>query len=288
VAVVGILTLVGYLVTPQPMGAKGAPSLFVYDVRFVALSVLLGLLSLPLIVPMNTVVRGVHLIVFGTILTVTQFAPGIWSDRSWTSGRPSVSISPPPFGAAIALGAVIVIFGTGYVLTRRLSAWGAAGSFRLAGLVGGALVLALSFPVQHDYVAHRYKEVGPQPITDRWIRQIHHQRIGLANLILQYPFYGVDDTNFVQFLGDRQAHGGFAAPDTCSSWRRAVNAGHYSYVISMEDISRHPLPPSPTEWTRSDRAAHARFREVTLTLTGEQIVWVFAIHGSLDPKGCTV
>ena len=74
VGVVGIVTLLGYLITPQPL----LPSSFVYDLRFMALAVVLGLIALPIALCR---LRWVTLLagVYGAILVVTQFARGIWS-----------------------------------------------------------------------------------------------------------------------------------------------------------------------------------------------------------------
>ncbi len=95
-AFVGVATLAGYLFTPEP----NLPGSIVYDLRFVALTVLTGVLTLPLLTA-GTRWSKVVLAVFGVLVIATQFAKGIW----W--GSPSLvayhSLRREPAGRGIVL-----------------------------------------------------------------------------------------------------------------------------------------------------------------------------------------
>jgi hypothetical protein len=78
----------------------------------------------------------------------------------------------------------------------------------------------------------------------------------------QYPLYGTDLSNHVQFIGHEQPHGGFIAPATCQAWRRLLNAGDYDFVVTSRDRiepGKPPYPPS-ARWT-ADPSARVVLRE---------------------------
>ena len=111
--VVGIVTLLGYLITPQPL----LPSSFVYDLRFMALAVVLGLVALPIALcrfQWVTLLAGVY----GAILVATQFARGIWS------AGPSL-VAYHALGPGLVGGAVALILGACVIGLRGDRRWAA-------------------------------------------------------------------------------------------------------------------------------------------------------------------
>ena len=57
----------------------------------------------------------------------------------------------------------------------------------------------------------------------KWAQGITDARIATTST-RQYPLYGRDLSNEVDYIGVEQPHGGFTAPTTCRQWRRLLNA----------------------------------------------------------------
>ena len=117
----------------------------------------------------------------------------------------------------------------------------------------------------------------------RWSRDVRDARIavgGIRAVFTQYPFYGTDLSNRVQWLGLRGPHDAYRRIPDCRQWRRAINAGGYTHVVTTFD----PYLPgrmrnSPEgRWTQSDPNARVVLRDGP--------VRVFELRGPLDPAGC--
>ncbi|HEX7059610.1 MAG TPA: hypothetical protein VF176_07150 [Solirubrobacterales bacterium] len=145
-----------------------------------------------------------------------------------------------------------------------------------------ALVVAGGYPVQRHYLESRYAD--PSFTTPglnaafRWSRTISDARIATTST-RQYPLYGTDLSNHVDYIGIERPHGGFIAPATCQAWRRLLNAGDYDYVVASFDrtaTGKRAFPPS-SAWTEDSHA--------TLVLSKPPTV-VFKLRSSLDPSAC--
>jgi hypothetical protein len=153
-------------------------------------------------------------------------------------------------------------------------------------LVGGAaLVLAavaIGYPVQRHYLDNRYE--NPTFTTPglnaafAWSRGISDSRIATTST-RQYPLFGTDLSNHVQFIGEERPHGGFVAPATCPQWRRLLNSGDYDYVITTRDRLEPGKPPYPPQarWTTAPTAEVVLKKPPTV---------VFRLTGSLSPSSC--
>ena len=120
-------------------------------------------------------------------------------------------------------------------------------------------------------------------------RTIHDARVGVVGTFggfFAYPLAGLDDSNRLQYVGDRGPHGSFTPITTCARWRAQVNRAHLKYLITTP--ARDPwrprvLSPSPeTGWTATDPAAQPIYRVQAL---GQPIA-VFRIRGPLNPAAC--
>ena len=181
-----------------------------------------------------------------------------------------------PAGGAIAL------------LAGRGVRWGSLSRAARAGIAAAAVVatVGLGYGYQVHYLEHRYEDTGDQQDLNRalaWARDVRDARIavaGIRGVFTQYAFYGTDLSNRVQWLGRRVADDGYARIGTCEAWRKAVNAGHFTHVITAFD----PYLPGALEntpegrWTESDPNAKVVLRQGP--------VQVFRITGRLDPAGC--
>jgi hypothetical protein len=151
--------------------------------------------------------------------------------------------------------------------------------------VGAALVLlavAIGYPVQRHYLESRYSD--PTFTTPglnaafKWADSISDSRIATTST-RQYPLFGTDLSNHVQFIGEKTAHGGFVAPSTCRAWREELNKGHYDYVITTRDRLAPGRPPYPPQarWTEGPGVGVILRKPPTV---------VFQLTDRLDPSAC--
>jgi hypothetical protein len=150
------------------------------------------------------------------------------------------------------------------------------------GLLALLAAVAVGYPVQRHYLEHRYE--SPEfsaPGLDaafRWSRSISGARIATTST-RQYPLFGTDLSNHVQFVGEGRPHGGFVAPASCGAWRRLIDAGRYDYVVASRDRiePRKPTYPDSARWTEGPNA-HVILRKPPTV--------IFRLTGELDPSEC--
>ena len=272
-----IVTTVAYVFTPlTAAGEQGMPISFVWNVRYLAPAIAVGLAILPCLPAARATGRR-RVIVLAALSVVLALTVG--SLVEWQQGHTK--------GAAAA-GVLVLLVGGALVLARsrgwltRASAWPRLG---LAAVIVAAVVAA-GYVGQRHYLEHRYEDTGElQDLASalRWARDIRDARIavgGIRGVFTQYPFYGTDLSNEVQWLGKRGPHDSYQRIPNCRQWRRAINAGHYTHVVTTFD----PYLPgtmrnSPEgRWTQSDPNAHVVIRDGP--------VRVFQLEGPLDPSGC--
>jgi hypothetical protein len=169
--------------------------------------------------------------------------------------------------------------------------------YAFVALVAGSVLLAIHVRREWAFVALAFVAMlhvdrpgtgyrGPAAEVVRPLaalgRTLHDERIGIEGGEIQYPLYGRDLSNHVQYVGEELPDGGFARIGSCQAWRRAVNAGRYDRLVLMPaGALTHPRPqPSPRiGWTESDPAAR-----VTMRLP--RGVVVLTLDGPLDPAAC--
>jgi hypothetical protein len=165
-------------------------------------------------------------------------------------------------------------------VARRLSERGVP----RVGVAAAVLVIAAAagYPVQRHYLQSRYAD--PSFTTPglnaafAWSRDVSGARIATTST-RQYPLFGTDLSNHVQFLGEETAHGGFESPASCRGWRQALNAGDYDYVITTRDRIEPHKPPYPPQakWTEGPGAKPILKKPPTA---------IYKLRGPLSPSGC--
>jgi hypothetical protein len=158
------------------------------------------------------------------------------------------------------------------------------GGVRTLAVAGALLVLviAVGYPVQRHYLESRYKDptfTAPGlNAAFAWSRDISGARIATTST-RQYPLFGTDLTNQVQYLGTEQPHGGFESPSNCRSYLRLLEAGDYDYVVATRDrieAGKPPYPPS-ARWTEEAGAKPILRKPPTV---------VFELNQPPDPSAC--
>jgi hypothetical protein len=144
------------------------------------------------------------------------------------------------------------------------------------------LVVAIGYPVQRHYLQSRYSDptftTSGLDAAFAWADDVSGARIATTST-RQYPLFGTDLSNHVQFVGEETPHGGFEPPTTCRTWRTELNEGHYDYVVTTYDRlepGNHPYPPQ-ARWTEAPQAKPILRKPPTV---------VFRLSGNLDPSAC--
>jgi hypothetical protein len=153
-------------------------------------------------------------------------------------------------------------------------------------MIAGALVVlaavTIGYPVQRHYLDDRYANptfAAPGlNAAFEWASSISGARIATTGT-RQYPLFGADLSNRVQFVGSERPHGGFTAPTSCRDWRHLLDEGNYDYVIATRDRiepGKSPYPPT-ARWTEGPGAKLVLRTPPTA---------VFRVLGSLRAEGC--
>ncbi len=282
--VLGFVTIaaaIAYPFTPlTASGAEGSPVGFSSNLRYLAPVVALGLALLP-----AALARWGERWRWGTLGVLTvAFAFALVRSDAWDS-------APIRAAAAAGVGVGILLWAGNAIrdARERSAAFGHAFRWRIALRFGIAIVLLSAlvggYFEQRHYLDNRYAtpsgaiaEPG-QDAAFAWARGVHDQRIGTVT-IRQYPLYGTDLTNRVQFVGTRGSDDSFRRIRRCGVWRHALNTGRYDYVVTGLNFPTPKGPRQPPEerWTASDPAAKRVVHDRTVS--------VFRLRGRLDRNGC--
>jgi hypothetical protein len=157
-------------------------------------------------------------------------------------------------------------------------------SWRWRGIACGVGVVAIGvgYPVQRHYLENRYADPSfTAPGLNAafaWAQGIDHARIATTST-RQYPLFGRDLANEVEYVGEEQPNGGFTAPTTCRRWRQLLNAGDYDYAVTSRDRIEPGKPPYPptARWTKAPG---------TTVVLKEPPTVIFKLRTPLDPSAC--
>ena len=195
------------------------------------------------------------------------------SSRACATWRPPSSSAwrccPPPrfFATALAaLGRAPCSSGALTAPERGRPAWS-------AGLAGGAsLVVAAGYVVQRHYLRDRY--ANPTFTTPglnaafKWATPLSGARIATTST-RQYPLFGTDLSNRVEFVGEERPHGGFVAPSDLPRLAPPPRRGRLRLRrrqprpgrTGQAALPRHrPLDRRPRRHRRPAQAAHRRLQ----------------------------
>ena len=258
-ALAGLAAALAWLIAPtSASGPDGMPRGFESGLRYLAPALVLGLSLLPAAPPL----RSLLMRTIGTTPTMSQFPPH-------SGGNGDIDQAPGRFA----------------VLRSHFPPHSGGKCDRMAVVVGGALVLAIvaiGYPVQRHYLENRYaRPTFTTPGLNAafaWAQGIEGARIATTST-RQYPLYGRDLSNEVDYVGEEQPHGGFTAPTTCPRWRELLNAGDYDFVVTSRDRIEPGKPPYPptARWTQAPGT--------TVVLRKPPTV-IYKLSLPLDPSAC--
>ncbi|MEK6250542.1 MAG: hypothetical protein AABM43_01155 [Actinomycetota bacterium] len=242
---VGLLTAVAWVASPaSAAGPSGMPLSFESGLRYLAPALILGFALLPVVVGADRGPRRAALLVL--LLVALAFADA--SAAPWYSGYVAGAIA-----VGVAAVAVAALLGSWRLRLLPRPA--------LAAVAGGIvlLVVGAGWFEQRRYLDHRYADPGfTTPGLDaafKWALSLDDQRIA-TTATRQYPLWGTELSNRVQFAGLHRPHAGFVRASTCEQWRRLLDAGDYDYVVvSLDRIGPGgPSFPREARWTRDPHA----------------------------------
>jgi hypothetical protein len=246
-AFAGLAAAFAWLIAPTAAsGPTGMPRGFESGLRYLAPAFVLGLTLLPVALKLPPVVLSTRL-------------------RSASAGH-------PPNGRIRKVPCSLARHLSGRRVPRARAA-----AFALA------LLVAIGYPIQRHYLRDRYATptfAAPGlNAAFKWANSISGARIATTGT-RQYPLYGRDLSNHVQYIGVHTPHGGFIAPTACRRWRTLLNAGHYDYVIATRDRFEPGKPryPPTAAWTAGPSA------EPILSTPPTK---VYKLTAPLDPSACS-
>jgi hypothetical protein len=273
-----LFTTLAYLFTPlTAAGEEGQPIAFVWNVRYIAPAVAIALAIVPCL-PAARATERRRTVVFAALAVL--LAVTVASLVQWQQGHTK--------GAVASAVGVIALAG-GFAWLRSRGHIGPAATRRSVAVLAAAAIaltaLAGWFGQRH-YLERRYENTSPRldlAPTLRWARDIRDARVavaGVRGVFNQYPLYGTDLSNEVQWLGMRGEHDAWLRIPTCEQWREALNEGGYTHVVTTYDPF-HPGRLTDTKealWTRADPATRQVVRDGAVS--------VFEIEGEMDPAAC--
>jgi hypothetical protein len=274
-----LFTALAYVFTPlTAAGEPGRPIAFEWNVRYIAPAAAIGLALLPALPALRSSSRA-RLITLGSLSVLATVT--IASLVQWQQGHVKGAVAAG-VGVAAIWGLLFWLRGSG-----RLDA---AAPRRYAIAVAGVVLvgaLGAGWLMQRHYLERRYETLGTLPgipEAARWANGVQDSKIAIAGIrgvFNQYPFYGPDLSNEVQWLGKEGDDGAYLRIPTCAEWRQALADGGYRYVVTMYDPYDPPTSLTDTKeglWTREDPASRVILRDGA--------VGVYELDGSPDPSSC--
>lgn len=276
-AVAGLAAVVAYLFIPvSASGPPGHPSGFESNLRYLAPTLVLGLILLALQFPKRASLLAAALLAVFLLNTLTS--------HDWS---PSQAVT----AAVLVLVLVLLPAALSTAPLREVPRLQRVGVVSLVLL----LTVVIGYRAQRDYLRTRYlpslapaadspgfRDTPPWRLVQSWARSVQGARIGVVGppaAFGQYIFYGSDLSNRVDYLGETSAHGGYRPISNCAAWRRAIDRRRDDYLVVTPATAIGPGPvPQETLWVHGDPHSHE--------IVDARPAAVFRIDGRLDPAGC--
>lgn len=252
-----------YVVTPTTaIGFEGRPLLFAENLRYLSPALAAGLVLAALLAAGPRYRRQLAAVCLLGAILVGTLVPGTWPP--WPPAYPSAN------GALSLVAAAAVLVGA-WVASLRQRAYR-----RLAVAGGVCLLLIGAAAVRNRYQDRRY---AADPFYSWVEHNVRHARVAVVGFDRQYPLYGGDWSNYVQYVGAVRPHGGFTVAPSCRAWRTALAAGRFSYVAARSELYiEYPSGVPELGWTVSTPGARIVFQGA-----GAVVIRLTRVP---DPAGC--
>ncbi len=272
-AVVALALALAWIVAPtSASGPSGEPSGFVSGLRYLAPALAVALAMLGAAVGRRD--RVTRWTAMGVLLLLAPFM--VFAGRSWDL----LELLAAAFAAAATLALLLGLSSSRSRAGAAAVVHSRVGPILAAGLL--AILVLVGYGVQSRYFDNRYAspEFTTAGLSEAffWARGIEDESIG-TNATRQYPLFGTELGNEVQYLGVPGPHGGFVKTDSCEQFRDAVARGDYRYLVLTLD-RENPDRPFPREipWIEDDPNA------VEIQRTSPTVI--YELTGPLDPASC--
>ena len=263
-AVVAVVSVVAYLVTPtSAFGLAGKPTLFVYNVRYAMVGLVLGAALVPVVPRAASETAGRALLAVTGVLGLAT----LWARQSWPI-PPDISIAWRPLGLGVSAVAVAAVLLATLAPRTALLAVGALAA--VVGLVFGAFV-------QTRWIKREYQHVARLSPALAWGRTVHHARIAYTGLAINYPLAGTDDSNYTEFVGVTGPHHEYKVVPDCRTLRTELRTGRFGYVVFSQDYSTGHVPAADA-WVRGAPGA--------VPVLDTPAASVYRLTSPLDPSTC--
>jgi hypothetical protein len=280
-ALIALASLVAYSFTPLTAGGPwGHPYGLTLNMRYGAPALTLALAVTPLAVPFRSQVgRLAAAAGLATLFVATVALRRLWTPDHDLGGALAAVV------LVLVVAAIVVIRPWSLIPLRRPVVRAAAATLAVSLVLAG---VAAGYSGTRDYLRHRYTgKYGPVAVYKawRWARGLHHARIALVGTFgwfFGYPVWGLDDSNRVAYMGQRGPDGSFRPITSCPAWRRALNRGHYQYVVTTArsiTFTTQLVHSPEADWTGTDPAAR-------MVLSPSWAIEVFRLTGPLHPNRC--
>jgi len=283
-AAAALVTAFVYLLTPlTAAGVEGEPRGFFTNTRYLLPGLLLAAVLLPIARPLRSPEgRSRKVLIFLTVI----FAITVLTSPRWYPGK-------LPGAIFLTLAIVWAPVGLSWLREHRKVPMSALVTC-VASLVLIAVVWGrgeeVGYAEQHYTRSTLFlQEGGPQVAFD-FTRDLKDKRIALAGsgeiFFGQYGFYGVDRSNYVEYIGKEGPRGSYRLFSSCPAFINKINEGDFDYIVTSENTQDSPDAPywyPVNTWIAGNPGVKEVVSEPDIT---PQPDWVYEVIGKLDPAAC--
>jgi hypothetical protein len=285
IAAAALVTAVVYVFTPlTAAGQEGEPTGFFTNTRYLLPGLLLAMILLPIARPLRAPENRARIVL---IFLTAVYVITVLTSPKWYPGF---------LPGAIFLTLAIVWAPVGLSWLKEHGR--APNSVIIASVAAIALIAAVWGRGEEVGYANKHytrstlflQEGGPQASFD-FTRNLENKRIAIAGsgqmIFGQYGFYGIDRSNYVQYIGKEGPFGSYRLIGSCEQFIAKVNEGNYDYIITSEftqDSVDSPYRYPVRAWVKDDPAVTEVIAEPDIT---PQPTYVYEINGKLDPANCS-
>ena len=262
-----LLLLVSYPFMPlSAAGPEGSPVGFASNLRYFAPALTLSLALLVI-----HVAQGPRWAQAATWVGLAATIPtAMVASSAWERGSLASTV------------ALVAVLGMAAAAARWW--WPPSRKLRLTAAVSvGVLAGIVGWPVQERYFQNRFVQSVPVPQLGQqaafaWAREIHDSEIATTTM-RQWPLYGADLSNHVQYIGVRGEQGSFRDVRSCEELLEALGGtSAYDYVILSRNGAGSTGLPEEDAWLRRSDAAER--------ILSDRTTAVYRLESGIDPRVC--